>query len=305
MKNLESMRPNKEYDKILKQREADGKTFFSKYNKKLVDVDCPACGNQGTETFKKYGFTHKNEYESARMWTELLLKTDLERKVLQHAPRVEKIVGVMKSQGKSGGVALDMGAGSGAFSLSLKNTGFFQDVIALDLSESCVKACTEIGLKASLGTITDVASSSVDLICVNDLIEHLFDPLSFLKECYRVLRSNGFIFIATPNSDGFDFKILKDKTRNITPPEHLTYFIPHSLALILSNAGFDRPALSETPGILDVEMVLKEKLSGHPLRTNNEYIDYLLEKDSDVLHNFQKFLSENMLSSHMLVMAGK
>jgi 2-polyprenyl-3-methyl-5-hydroxy-6-metoxy-1,4-benzoquinol methylase len=239
------------------------------------------------------------------MWTDLLLKSDTERKIIQYAPRVEKIVSSIKDQGRrSGGVALDLGAGSGAFSVCLKSTGFFNEVIALDLSEDCVTACTNRDLKTLKGTITDLDDGSIDLICMNDLIEHLFDPFSFLKECYRVLRDSGYISIATPNGEGFDFKILKDKTKNITPPEHLTYFNPYSLSLLLSKTRFST-VFVETPGKLDIEIILKEKKSGYPIRDENEYIDYLLEQDEEVLQNFQKFLSENRLSSHMLIMAQK
>ena len=328
MKNFDLMRPQEVYALVLKQREFDGKSFYEKYNKQFVEIGCPICGGEGKFAFEKYGFSHKicegcktlfcsprppdslltiyyNNYKAPRMWTDLLLKADTERKVLQHKPRVEKIISIIKKQrGLNGGIALDLGAGSGAFSVCLQKTGFFKEVIAMDLSEDCVTACKKQGLKASLGTITDVDDASVNLICINDLIEHLFDPLSFLKECFRVLRKDGYIFSVTPNGEGFDFKIMKEKTRNVTPPEHLTYFNPHSLGRILTQVGF-KALLIETPGILDVEIILKEKLSGFSLKHKNEYLDYLLEQNDDVLRNFQKFLSENKLSSHLLILAQK
>ncbi len=178
------------------------------------------------------------------------------------------------------------------------------DVIALDLSEACVNACKKAGLNAQLKTINDMPDDSIELICLNDLIEHLFDLYSFLIECNRTLREGGYISIATPNGEGFDFKIMKDKTVNITPPEHIQYFNPDSLELILSRAGFHTIFL-ETPGKLDVQMVLKEKLSGYPVDDKNEYIDYLLEQEEKILNHFQEFLSENRLSSHMLCLAQK
>lgn len=66
----------------------------------------------------------------------------------------------------------------------------------------------------------------------------------------------GLIEIATPNGEGFDFKILKENTAK--------------------------------------------------LRNKNEFIHYLLyETNSDVVQSFQKFLQENLLSSHMLIFAEK
>ena len=97
---------------------------------------------------------------------------------------------------------------------------------------------------------------------------------------------------------------MKDKTVNITPPEHIQYFNPDSLELILSRAGFHTIFL-ETPGKLDVQMVLKEKLKGFPIGKKNEYICCLLEQDEKTLSDFRVFLSQNRLSSHMLCLAQK
>ena len=209
-----------------------------------------------------------------------------------------------RTKKNKGGVALDLGAGSGAFAICLKNTGYFDDIIALDISESCVTACRNCGLSAKQGTIADVETGSIDFICMNDLIEHVVDPLALIKDCRRVLKKGGFISIATPNGEGFDFKILKEQTKNITPPEHLNYFNPCSLVFLLERAGFI-PVSLETPGILDVEIIRKAKDSGFPLKKKNEYLDYLMGLDATVLKNFQEFIANNRLSSHMLVIAQK
>jgi SAM-dependent methyltransferase len=326
--SIDLMRPKVAYERVIKQRKIDGKSFFQRYNKNFVKICCPACGGNGQDTFKKNGFRHKicnncktlycsprptedllmifyNDWDSPRMWTEVLLKSDKERKFLQYQPRIAKIVSLMKkNHTKGGGVAVDLGAGSGAFALCLQKTKFFADVIALDLSEACVNACKNAGLNAQLKTINAMPDDSIDLICLNDLIEHLFDPYSFLLECYRTLREDGYISIATPNGVGFDFKIMKDRTVNITPPEHIQYFNPDSLELILRRAGFNTIFL-ETPGELDVQMVLQEKSRGFAIDDRNEFIAYLLEQDDKILNRFQKFLSESGLSSHMLCLAQK
>lgn len=328
MKTSELMRPTGPYDAVIKQRKIDGEAFALKYSLSFVDVVCPGCGQKGEPAFEKFHFQHRicrncqtlfcsprppedllgifyNEYAAPQMWTELLLKADVARKALQYKPRAEKIMAMVTDNGgRRGGVAVDVGAGSGAFSLCLKELGFFEDVIALDLSRSCVQACQRQGLNARLGKVEDLSHDVADIICMNDLFEHLFDPLQFLVHCHGALRAGGFISIATPNGEGFDFKILKEATGNITPPEHLTYFNPASIALLLKRAGFEVVAV-ETPGKLDVEMILKERSKGYILRDKNEYLDFLFGQDVVVLENFQKFLAENRLSSHMLVLARK
>ncbi|MDD5560613.1 MAG: class I SAM-dependent methyltransferase [Candidatus Omnitrophica bacterium] len=327
MKKIDLMRPKKLYEDILSQREADAKDFFARYSGQFVEVKCPACGADGRKSFNKYGFNHKycsdcqtlycsprpddtllkfyyNNYPSLAMWTKLLLEADIERKKIQYTPRAKRIIDIMKRLGiNSTGTAVDIGAGSGAFAACLKKEGFFRNIIALDLSNDCVGACKRASLDARLGTVDNIDPASVALISINDLIEHLFEPIEFLISCNRALETKGFISIATPNGEGFDFKILKEQTKNITPPEHLNYFNPVSLARLLERAGFE-PVSVETPGELDVDIILKERKSGLDMKTN-EFIDYLLGQDDQVLRNFQKFLSENRLSSHMLVVARK
>lgn len=320
------MRPQGIYDNILLQRELDGRSFYEQHGTSFIDIGCPACGGHATDAFKKYGFNHRictecktlycsprpdesllaeyyNSFNAPRMWTELLLSADTERKAIQYQPRVRQLLQALEANGKrSGGVAIDVGAGSGAFSLCLQQAGFFDEVIALDLSRDCIEKCKKAGLKTHHGTVDGIQEGSVDFIATNDLLEHLYDPGGFLRTCRKSLKRDGFISIATPNGEGFDFKILKSETKNITPPEHLTYFNTRSIVMLLEKNGFEA-ILVETPGILDVDIVLRERKAGNQLAERNEYIDFLLNAPEDVRRSFQDFLVRNRLSSHMLVLA--
>mgnify|MGYP001245340333 FL=1 len=327
-KLIDLMRPGEEYELLSKQRVVDGKAFYNKYKEQFIDIACPSCDENGKSAFSKYGFNHKickkcntlycsprpnedllklfyNEWDSPKMWTKVLLSSDSERNLFQYQPRVDELIKLMKNNNsKGGGIAIDIGAGAGTFALCLKNSKYFSNVIALDLSDDCVKICKKIGLEAEAKTVNQLSNDFCDLICVNDLVEHLYDPYLFFINCHKALRDNGYIFITTPNGQGFDFKIMKDKTINISPPEHIQYFNPQSIELILNRAGFKIISL-ETPGKLDTQIVLKEKLRSFNVVENNEYIDYLLEQEETVLNDFQNFLSKNKLSSHMLCLAQK
>lgn len=328
MKTFDLMRPKKEYDGVIAQREIDGKNFYKKYQKNLVETTCPACDSEGSFAFSKFGFSHKicprcktlfcsprpsddllatyySEYDAPQLWTKLLLKADHERKVVQYTPRVKRIVDCLKGLTIRPGLnVLDAGAGSGAFAVCLKNSGFFREVTTLDISDSCVRACKEQGLIALKGTLADIPSGSFDLITLNDLIEHVYSPRKLLEQCHSVLRENGVIAIATPNGEGFDFKILREKAGNITPPEHLNYFNPESLTLLYKSAGF-LPVHIETPGLLDVDMVNNARSEGFPLEKRNEYLGFILDQGDEIREEFQKFISRCRLSSHMVIIAQK
>ena len=327
---IDRMRPINKHSKILSLREKCGKGFYQKYHQLFVEVACPACGNQGKDVFVKYGFNHKqcpscltlfcsprpterlllqyySDWEAPNRWTELLIETDVSRKALQYEPRVKKIVNLLKTKNVSNAdFAVDLGAGSGAFALALKNTGLFKKVLAVDHSQSCVETCVKNGLDALQGSTEDLAPDSADLITMNDLIEHVFSPKDFLQRCYKVLKPNGFISIATPNGQGFDFITLKDRTVNITPPEHINYFNPESVKILLKSTGYNVIS-TETPGILDTQMIIREVVDNNfPLKDKNEFLHFLLLETSDeIINNFQCFLMDNKLSSHMLIVAEK
>lgn len=331
-KEIEKMRPMDIHEKALLLREKSGREFFHKHKLSLVEVPCPACGNKhGSKSFEKYGFSHKkcndcltfwcsprpteqllsdyyNYSEATKYWTQLLITTDSERKAVQYTPRVNHIISILKNYSKQNAiknVAVDIGAGSGAFALSLKQTNFFSDVIAIDFDEDCCKACESYGLNTVQGSIDTLDNESASLISMNDMIEHLFDPESFLTQCSKKLTKGGAISIACPNGEGFDYQIMKEMTVNLTPPEHLNYFNPHSLTLLLEKTGFKVISV-ETPGILDVQIV-KRALQQNKIDMNdNQYLKHiLLNANDESLTCLQDFIKSNLLSSHMVIVAIK
>lgn len=328
MEKFRAMRPEGIYEKILKQRELDGIRFYKENRDAFLKASCPSCESKENKfAFEKWGYEHfvcKNcatlycnprpsgelletfysQYDAPKMWTDLLIESDTNRKRLQYQPRVEKLLTFIEKNKKRKGVAVDLGAGSGAFALALKYTGRFEDVLALDLSEECVKICKKAGLNSKKGDTRRIDDEYAELVCMNDLIEHIHNPFELLTDCYRIIENDGYLQIATPNGEGFDFKILKEKTKNITPPEHINYFNPNSIEILLKRVGF-KEVFVETPGILDVEIILNEIKNGLSLRESNEFLGYLMEQDEKVLYNLQEFLIKSKLSSHMLVVAKK
>ena len=328
--DIDAMRPKEMHRKVLQLRKISGERFYREYNDQFIDTPCPACGKNGEFEFTKYGFSHKrclschtlftsprpsqellvqyyNKYKAPRFWTKVLLATDFARKTIQYEPRVKTIISLMKERNPNiPELAVDVGAGSGAFALVLKRQKYFRKVLALDFSKECIEQCRRIGLYSRLGSVETLENDSVDLLTMNDLIEHLSFPKNFLEQCFDVVSKGGFMSIACPNGEGFDFKILKEKTINVTPPEHLNYFNPSSMRGLLKQIGFN-PVFIETPGILDVQMIGRKIDNGElDLSKNNEWLHYLFTECSQYIKdNFQNFLKENCLSSHMLVIAQK
>jgi 2-polyprenyl-3-methyl-5-hydroxy-6-metoxy-1,4-benzoquinol methylase/ribosomal protein S27E len=326
---VDRIRPKDLHDKAVALRKECGERFFGDYHERFVDTRCPACGKDGKTVFFKYGFTHRKcaacatlycsprptedmliEYYSTSkatcFWTDLLVSTGCERKVLQYGPRAEQLVEILKQDTDFNSArAVDLGAGSGAFALALSRTGFFDKVMAVDFSDKCCDACEKLGLETRHGSVDVLSDVQVNFISMNDMVEHLFDPMQFLSQCYDVLDPNGYISIACPNGEGFDFQVMQEKTVNITPPEHLNYFNSDSLALLLESVGFEMVSIC-TPGILDVQIVARAFRDGLiDLKDNLWLRERIIQDDAEFLAAFQKFLQQNKWSSHMVAIAKK
>lgn len=65
------------------------------------------------------------------------------------------------------------------------------------------------------------ANSSFDVIVSFDVVEHVRDDHSFLKECHRVLRKDGYLIIGTPNKHRLSFYLLSLLGKKPTFPNNL------------------------------------------------------------------------------------
>jgi 2-polyprenyl-3-methyl-5-hydroxy-6-metoxy-1,4-benzoquinol methylase len=80
--------------------------------------------------------------------------------------------------------------------------------------------------------------ASFDVVVMLDVIEHLTDPISELREIHRVLRPNGLIYIVTPNIASLTARCLRSKWWGLRAA-HLYYFTPATLTAMLQRTGFE------------------------------------------------------------------
>jgi SAM-dependent methyltransferase len=200
----------------------------------------------------------------------------------------------------------DIGAGFGLFIQELQNLHkSILDIEAIEPSDDLAAFCIEKGIIVNKNMLENLVgvTKEYDLLTCFELFEHLHDPMVFLKDCYKMLNPGGHLLITTLNGHGFDIQVLWEKSNSIFPPHHLNFFNPVSMKNILKIAGFDHIEIS-TPGELDIDIVHNVYKNGNKdlPRFMNSIFNYTSEK---VLNNFQQFIKENCLSSHMRVVARK
>jgi SAM-dependent methyltransferase len=137
------------------------------------------------------------------------------------------------------GIALEVGTGTGAFLRQLQQLGFTTPIgiepsqAAIDAAASDVKPLIRKGVFEK----ADFLPNTLSLICCFQTIEHLSDPLSFIKQAYELLEPNGMVAIVAHNYAALLNRVL-GKRSPIIDIEHLQLFNPKSLTFLLKRCGF-------------------------------------------------------------------
>jgi len=324
----EDIRPTELMMENQRLRQEDAQDLI-KNKHDFVKIPCPACESDDyEEVYQKEGFNFvkcKNcqtmfinprppldllnkFYESSKClkhWNKFFASTEDSRRQNIFVPRAVQVIELCKKYGVNTKTLLDVGAGFGTFCEEVEKHNFFDKVIAVEPSVALAEACKKKGLNVIDKPIEEISLDEVDVITNFELIEHLFCPKDFVKSCYDALSSEGLLILTTPNIKGFDLVILGKISTNIAGPNHINYFHPASLTLLLENSGFKVVEVL-TPGKLDAELVRKKIISKELDTTNNPFLQLILiDKWGEIGKNLQNFLSNNNLSSHMWIVAKK
>lgn len=192
----------------------------------------------------------------------------------------KQIIGIKKYI-KSGKL-LDVGCALGPLLIEAEKQGF--EAEGIDISDYAANYCKKLGLNAMSGTINDLKPSKrYDIITMYELLEHEREPLRVLVKAKQFLNTKGLLVITTPNYDNFFRKILGRFWVGYHHKEHLYFFTPKTIRLILVKAGFKN-------------IVVKKDISRpYPIdyffRRLADYLPYFIIKDIFV---FLAKLSSNL-----------
>jgi 2-polyprenyl-3-methyl-5-hydroxy-6-metoxy-1,4-benzoquinol methylase len=137
------------------------------------------------------------------------------------------------------GVILDIGCGLGELLNVAKDRGWCAQ--GVELSEFAFKMAKKtFGLKVFNGTFeqADFSGNSFDVITMIEVIEHLPDPMKTLKECHRVLKTNGIIIVQTGDVSSYYARISGNRWPYFLAG-HLFYFSKKTIRKMLEKTGFE------------------------------------------------------------------
>jgi len=137
------------------------------------------------------------------------------------------------------GNLLDVGCNAGQLLLAFKQDGW--NVKGLDLNPSVVKHARDLGLDATVAPLDecDFEQESFDMVTMSHTLEHIPELDKTIKECHRILKPSGCLFIAVPNFGcRLEVLLLRGRWSGFIPAQHIWYFTKETLGRTITRCGF-------------------------------------------------------------------
>lgn len=166
---------------------------------------------------------------------------------------------------------LDVGCGPGLFLIEAKKRGW--EVFGTEFTDKQIAYLHEKGIQTSKGklTTTSFVKESFDIIISSEVLEHINNPVEEMNLFHSFLRKGGLTYITTPNFNAIERFLLKGKYNIIQYPEHLSYYTPKTIDLLLKDCGFKKKKIKTTGiSISRIKNSLNKAPNSHKDNINND-----------------------------------
>lgn len=145
----------------------------------------------------------------------------------------------LTKRGATGGDLLEVGCGYGY--LLDEARPFFQRRVGTEFSSQAAELARETGAEIFVGGVEQLhLEVRFDCVLATQVIEHVYDPLPFVRNLVRLVKPGGHMVLATPDIGGVLRKVMGRHWPSFKVPEHVVYFDFDSLESLMRQGGIEK-----------------------------------------------------------------
>jgi spore maturation protein CgeB len=244
----------------------------------MKPTSCPICGNaasfycgKGPASYFRCGFCgaiYQNPLPSLQemsvyannQYNDGLYKNYLEASDLKYqtfAYRLDRVLQMFHRQKTSRlePRILDVGCSNGRFVELAVKMGM--DAWGVELSENAIKAAApEARARIHHGDANRIQGMRIgkfDIVTAFDLIEHLFDPIDFLRNLHEILTDNGVLVMTTPDAGSLLGPIMKSQWPMLQPFQHTILLSRKAARILLQETEFSTISIGATSKVFTAD----------------------------------------------------
>jgi SAM-dependent methyltransferase len=143
---------------------------------------------------------------------------------------------------------LEIGCAAGYFLREAHLRGW--QVSGVELSPMMRKRCEELVGCRVFASLQELVPTALRFDCVAmfEVIEHLDNPLAFMREVRAVMSPSATLLLSTPNFSAPEASPSRHSYHWFSPPAHVSYFTPTTLRACVEQAGFEEVQIA---GVLE------------------------------------------------------
>jgi 2-polyprenyl-3-methyl-5-hydroxy-6-metoxy-1,4-benzoquinol methylase len=193
--------------------------------------DCRACGvgltwPRPAEANGEELFADDDEHYERQFTQNRELWRRFAQALLEHIPPSLRM-GRLLDVGSGVGLLVELAAEQGA------------TACGLDRAPAAGRVARRHGVDVRTGELRDLPERNFDVVVMMHVLEHVYDPVDFVKEAAGRLRTGGLLLVNVPISDGLMPRLLRERWYGFQPTQHVHQFTRRGLTQVVVRAGLE------------------------------------------------------------------
>lgn len=177
----------------------------------------------------------------------------------------------LQQRGQTGGRLLEVGCGYGYLLEEAKD--FFDYRVGTEFSAEGVRQASAKADEIYEGGVEQLpAEAKFDCVVATHVIEHVYQPLEFIKQLINHAKPDGKIILAAPDMGGMLRKIMGHRWPSFKIPEHVVYFDAATLSALMRRAGLRDISLLPYPHAFPLALIASKLRLPFPAALSNANI---------------------------------